>query len=277
MIDLVSEDILAAGIRLHYTRGGTGKIPLLLLHGITDDGLCWLPLAEALAERCDVIMLDVRGHGKSDAPADGYRYDGMAEEVAQVIRALELHKPVVLGHSMGGIIALALAGLHPDLPGSIILEDAPPFWNLDPAMIAHPGGRNELLEWIEANKRKTHADLLEEAHLNSPEWREADLGPWIDSKHRYSPRIAELVTPQALLSVDFAGLARRITCPALFIQADPQCGATASPADIEKLKAHLPQLQVALIAGAGHSIRRYQFERYLEVVKAALPASPGAG
>ena len=55
------------GIRLHYTRTGGDKPPLVLAHGVTDAGLCWTPLAEALAPEYDAIMVDARGHGRSDA------------------------------------------------------------------------------------------------------------------------------------------------------------------------------------------------------------------
>ena len=61
-------DIVANGIRLHYTRTGGAKPPLVLAHGVTDDGLCWSRLAEALAPSFDVVMVDARGHGRSQAP-----------------------------------------------------------------------------------------------------------------------------------------------------------------------------------------------------------------
>ena len=67
-----SGDVEANGIRLHYTRTGGTKPPLVLAHGLTDDGLCWTPVAEALEAEYDVIMVDARGHGQSDAPETGY-------------------------------------------------------------------------------------------------------------------------------------------------------------------------------------------------------------
>jgi N-formylmaleamate deformylase len=60
-----SGDVTANGIRLHYTRTGGDKPPLVLAHGVTDDGLCWTPVAAALAPDYDVIMVDARGHGRS--------------------------------------------------------------------------------------------------------------------------------------------------------------------------------------------------------------------
>lgn len=88
---------------------------MVLVHGITDDGLFWSPLAEVMTVNMDVIMVHVRGHGKSDAPADGYTLQTMAFDLAVLIQALGLEKPVLLGHSMGAMTALMLAGLFPDL------------------------------------------------------------------------------------------------------------------------------------------------------------------
>jgi len=67
-----SGEVEANGIRLHYTRTGGAKPPVVLAHGFSDDGLCWTPVAEALAPEYDVIMVDARGHGRSSAPEQGY-------------------------------------------------------------------------------------------------------------------------------------------------------------------------------------------------------------
>ena len=56
------------GLKLHYTRTGGAKPPVVLAHGFSDDGLCWTPVAEALAADYDVVMVDARGHGRSAAP-----------------------------------------------------------------------------------------------------------------------------------------------------------------------------------------------------------------
>src|SRR3954468_15126333 len=94
-------DIEVNGLRLHYSRTGGDKPPLVLAHGVTDDGLCWTPVAEALEMDYDVIMVDARGHGGSDAPEAGYDSATQAADLAGVIAALGLHKPAILGHSMG--------------------------------------------------------------------------------------------------------------------------------------------------------------------------------
>ena len=68
MTDWMTGTITSHGTKLHYYRTGGAKPPLVLIHGITDDGLCWAPTAAVLAGQYDVIMVDLRGHGKSEAP-----------------------------------------------------------------------------------------------------------------------------------------------------------------------------------------------------------------
>src|SRR3954466_9973810 len=85
-----SGDLEANGIRLHYTRTGGAKPPLVLTHGFSDDGLCWTPVAVALEAEYDVIMVDARGHGRSEGPEQDYGHDAHAADVAGLITGLQL-------------------------------------------------------------------------------------------------------------------------------------------------------------------------------------------
>jgi pimeloyl-ACP methyl ester carboxylesterase len=71
-------------------------------------GACWAPLARTLEDEFDVVMPDARGHGGSSAPHHGYRYDDLANDVVGLMRGLALSRPVLLGHSMGGMTAAVL-------------------------------------------------------------------------------------------------------------------------------------------------------------------------
>ena len=74
MREWVSASVMANGIRVHYTQTGGGLPPLILLHGITDNGLCWTRVARTLEEEWDLSMPDARGHGLSEAPDTGHDY-----------------------------------------------------------------------------------------------------------------------------------------------------------------------------------------------------------
>ncbi len=272
-------DIKVNGLTLHYTRTGgkrpplvlaqrTGgkRPPLVLAHGFSDDGLCWTPVAERLAADYDVIMMDARGHGRSDAPKRGYGPAEHAGDLAGVIAGLGLERPAVLGHSMGATTALALAGLHPGLVRAILLEDPPPFW-MPPAEGKPVRRRANFADWIMDVKRKTREELIAYARQQSPTWSEAELGPWADSKLRLSFRVLSRGKSQV---VDWPAVISQIRCPVLLITADPDKGGLVTPEASAALQALLPQVRVVHIAGAGHNIRREQFARYMAVVTAFL-------
>ena len=179
-----------------------------------------------------------------------------------------LSRPILLGHSMGAVTSLVLAGLYPDLPRAILLEDAPPFWRHDPADPKGIETRKGLAEWIRSIKRKTKEELMEEADTKS--WTDADRAVWVDAKQRTSPRVSELISPADILSLGLPSLFAKIRCPTLFIQTDVEKGAVASGEDIAALKSLVPSLQVAYIPNASHSIRRTQFGPYLQAVNGFL-------
>jgi N-formylmaleamate deformylase len=263
-----SGDVEANDIRLHYTRTGGAKPPVVLAHGFSDDGLCWTPVAEALAPDYDVIMVDARGHGQSDAPAYGYGPAEHAADLAGVIAALGLRRPAVLAHSMGAGTALVLAGTYSDVPRAILLEDPPAWWapppEADDALEERLAQRRQRIEEL---KSKTREELIAAQRAERPGWSEAELGPWADSKLRFN---LSAITMDPNASVDWPATLRRITCPALLITADPTQGAIITDESAASLQVLVPQLRVAHIAGAGHSIRRDQFGRYMEVVRAFL-------
>ena len=125
MTDWFSDKTSTNDITLHYHRTGGQKPPLVLLHGITDSGQCWVRLAQVLEADYDLIMVDARGHGLSDKPESGYTIDDHAADVAGLIQDLGLDKPAVMGHSMGAATATTLGAMYPTLVGCLILEDPP--------------------------------------------------------------------------------------------------------------------------------------------------------
>jgi len=254
------------GTKLHYYRTGGSMPPLVLLHGITDDGLCWTPVAEILAGTYDVIMVDAHGHGKSEAPENGYDYKTMATEVVGLIEDLALENPIVMGHSMGAMTTLTLAALNPNLPQVIILEDPPAFWRVGPPSQEDLDIRTGMRAWFYEVKRKTRDDLLEMARTENPGWSEAELGPWADAKHRFSLKITQLIEKHDAVPGNFPVLLTQIICPVLLITADPQLGAILTDEDVAELQKSVPQLERVHIPDAGHNIRREQFSRYMEVL-----------
>ncbi len=262
-----SGDIEVSGLRLHYTRTGGDKPQIVLVHGFSDDGLCWTPVAETLEGDYDVIMVDARGHGRSEGPERGYGPEDMAGDLAGVIDKLGLHRPTLLGHSMGAATALMLAGTRPALVRAILLEDPPTWWVASSVPDSGAEGSAMMRAWMIELKRKTREELIAEQRTASPRWSEAELGPWADAKLRFSFHALNGLGPG---TVDWQATLRGITCPALLIRADPALEAIVSEEDAAAMRTLVPQLRVAHISGAGHSIRREQFARYMDIVRTFL-------
>ena len=261
---------MANGLRLHYTRTGGEKPPVVLAHGVTDAGPCWTPVAEALAPEYDVIMVDARGHGHSDAPESGYGPAEQAEDLAGLVAALGLDRPAILGHSMGAATALVLAGTHPDLPGAILLEDPPAWWTgwtTTPETKERLAGMRERAVGL---KRKARDELIADERAEHPNWVDAELEPWADAKQQFSPNVLSVFNQDNALSVDWSAVLPRITCPALLITADPELGGIVTVESATALQALVPQVEIAHIPQAGHNIRRDQFPRYIDVVRGFL-------
>jgi len=113
------------GVRLAHDEAGHGEPPLLFVHGWTCDRSALAAQREHFARRHRVIAVDLRGHGRSDRPAQEYTMAGFAEDLAWLCERLGVEAPLVIGHSMGGVVALELAACHPDVPAAIVTLDAP--------------------------------------------------------------------------------------------------------------------------------------------------------
>lgn len=264
-------EVTSNGIKMHYTRTGDDKPPLVLAHGLTDNGLCWTPVAKQFEADYDVIMVDARGHGFSEAPLQGYDSATQAADLAGVITALGLEKPAIIGHSMGAATTIVMAGMYPDLAGAIVLEDPPPWWVSTGA--ENPQAAKQVAamrEQFYARKRKTRAELLAEQRVATPTWSEAELEPWADAKIQVHENVTAIYAPGLPRSVDWFTVLARVTCPALLVTADRSLGAIVSSEDAQALQALVPHLQTAHIAGAGHCIHREQFEPYMQAVRTFL-------
>lgn len=106
--------------------GPRGASPVVLIHGFGGSLHRWEPAVPALAERHRVIRLDLLGHGGSEKPRDGYSIEGQARQVALALGEFGVREAIVVGHSMGGMVAAALAEQDPGLVRGLVLEATPP-------------------------------------------------------------------------------------------------------------------------------------------------------
>ena len=120
-----SEDafIQLSQVKMHYRVYGGGKTPLVLIHGNGGSINSLKEAASYLANDFTVYLPESRCHGQSSDPGE-ISYELMASDIKEFIEAMGLEKPVVMGHSDGGINAITLAAMYPDVPGAIISAGA---------------------------------------------------------------------------------------------------------------------------------------------------------
>ena len=152
-------------------------IPILLVHGLASNARLWDGAARRLAELGHaVVAVDLRGHGLSDKPDDGYELTLVADDIADVIAALHPHqsaaqKPLVIGQSWGGNLVVELAHRHPALirgivavdGGTIELSKAFPNWDECERTLRPPALAGMHFDRLRSYIRAAHADWSEEA------------------------------------------------------------------------------------------------------------------
>jgi pimeloyl-ACP methyl ester carboxylesterase len=118
------EYIIAGDLTFHYVQWGEQGSPIICPHGLTANAYCFQALADELSSTHRVFAYDLRGRGDSDKPESGYSLSIHTSDLADIIEALELERPIVMGHSLGAMIALYFAAHHPEQLSKLILIDA---------------------------------------------------------------------------------------------------------------------------------------------------------
>jgi pimeloyl-ACP methyl ester carboxylesterase len=104
--------------------GGRGGLPVVFVHSMAGSSAHWSRQLEHLRPTRRAVALDLRGHGRSEPPTDGdYSIHSTAADVHAVVKALRIPRLVLVGHSLGGGVALAYAGAHPDRVAGLLLVD----------------------------------------------------------------------------------------------------------------------------------------------------------
>jgi pimeloyl-ACP methyl ester carboxylesterase len=122
----VRRDVTASGIRLRIAEAGDGP-PIVLLHGLWLDHRSWDGVMSALCSEYHVVAPDLPGFGDSEKPPASrfpYGVGAFAEAVADLYAGLELGRATLVGHALGGAVALTLAAQHPELVSRLVLVDA---------------------------------------------------------------------------------------------------------------------------------------------------------
>jgi pimeloyl-ACP methyl ester carboxylesterase len=247
--DWVSASVKSNGIRIHYWRtGGTGKPVMIMAHGITDYGLSWASLADKLQDDYDIIMYDARGHGFSEKLESRYSLNDHVEDLVGLIKALNIKKPVLFGHSMGAWTVALTGATYPDLPRAIIMEDPPLGRELKFLKEINISLWKELIETDRTTSKKM---LMNHARSKRhPGLSDFEYDHWAEAKLLACPNVVNVIKDESLREP--SEVYPKITVPVLILKADADEANRKKHLDIAEL---LPNGKLVHIDGASHLVR----------------------
>ncbi|WP_320199675.1 alpha/beta fold hydrolase [Agrobacterium sp. rho-13.3] len=251
---LYGANVFANGIRQHYLRYG-GKGPsVILIPGITSPAITWGFVAEKLAERYDVYVLDVRGRGLSSTGPDlDYGLDPMAADVVGFAAALGLSRPALLGHSMGARIAMRASVSAPDAFSRLALIDPP---------VSGPGRRpypSKLPWYVDSIHQSLNGMDAEAMKAFCPTWTEGQLTLRAEWLHTcYEPAIVTAF--EDFHKDDIFPDIGKLSVPAMLMVAGR--GGVIEKVDQDEAQALCPALEITHVANAGHMIPWDDFDGF---------------
>jgi N-formylmaleamate deformylase len=259
--DAESRTVDADGVRLHVLDYGGGGRPTLVLPGITSPAVTWDFVAQHLRDDAQVIVADLRGRGLSDHPPNGYALSDYAADAAALIRGLGLASPVLLGHSLGARIAVALDALHPGVAGELLLVD-PPLSGPDRG--PYPTPLDAFLTQLREAVDGTDAEGVQRHWPGWPE-RELELrARWLAT----CSETAVIETHRGFEYEDFFDVWPRTTAPAALVRGADSAVVTRAGAD--EAMAARPDASRADVPAAGHMVPWDNLNGFLAVVRPML-------
>lgn len=246
--------IPARGTKIHITEVGQGPL-LVAIHGIGSSGQSWLPVLRPLAEQFRLVMVDLRGHGKSGKPGAGYLLDDYADDL-EAILGYYSEAPRIIGHSLGGLMTVTWAKRHPGTAVGIVLEDMPMLLNNE--QVGRLNGWAELaamsVDEIEAHYRAEY-----------PDWAEDDYRRRAEIMHATDVQVFLELRDRALVGegLEMADEVRGITSPICLLYGDVEAGGLISPERAARFAGQAPNITAVNIPGASHSIHRDATDAFL--------------
>jgi pimeloyl-ACP methyl ester carboxylesterase len=227
------------GLKLYYERAGSGTPELLFVHGWCCDWTAFRPQVDHFVSKHAVTALDLRGCGRSDRPDHGYTIADLADDLARFCAEVGVDAPVVVGHSLGGMIGIELAARYPSVPQALVLVDPGP---IDPlpetvksfaalaAGLAGPSGEDVRRDYV----RDMGA-------------RDDELARWIAELMCKVPLPIATAVIRGVNEWNGVGALALCAVPTLLLR--PELDADT---DALRLRAIKPDLEVGITVGAGH-------------------------
>lgn len=239
---------MAGSTALHIADSGVGEKCVVLLHGYLESMYVWDDFAPLLTPSVRVITVDIPGHGISEVKGEVHTMEMVADVLHEMLKSLEIERVTMVGHSMGGYVALAFCARYPEqLDGLVLLSSTP-----NPDTEAKRENRRREIALVRAGKKDALARVAPEAGFAEQNRRR--LRSYIDDLTE-CVHITEDDGIVALLGgmmerADQNEMLRKSTVPQLFILGKKDGYIPVEVA--EEIVANHPQAQVAWLEESGH-------------------------
>eukprot|EP01133_Synstelium_polycarpum_P008314 gene8314-9763_t len=242
------------GCTLHYEEYGHGA-PLILIHGLGSSCLDWELQVPVLSQHYRLVVVDVRGHGRSDKPRERYSIAGFTADLVALIEHLHLPPAHVVGLSMGGMIAFQLAVDEPQMLKSLCIVNSAPQVKVRSA--------SDYWQWA---KRWSLARILSLNTIGKalgsllfPKPEQAELRRKMAERWAKNDKRAYLTSFDAIVGWGVQEQLSKISCPTLVISADHDYTPVAQKEIYVKL---LPDARLVVIEDSRHATPLDQPERF---------------
>ncbi|MGI8552787.1 MAG: alpha/beta fold hydrolase [Dehalococcoidia bacterium] len=237
------EKLSRDGVALAYEETGRGEPPIVLVHGWTCDHTYFAPQAEHFSRAHRVISVDLRGHGASDTPQQDYTMAQFADDIAWLCQQLGVAKPVVIGHSMGGVIAFELAARHPDLPAAVVAVDSP--------IIPGQALRDGIAQLVQGLKSPNYREVSQDfvANVLFIPTDDPALKARVVEGMSSAPQHVMASAMEQIFACDTPASTAAVKVPALLLNAE---GPGWPLAGVARIKEVNPNVVVGQTVGAGH-------------------------
>jgi len=229
-------------VALFYQDAGQGEPPIVLIHCWGGNHTMMGRQHDYLRRRHRVVSLDMRGHGQSDKPRQAYTVAGFADDVRFILGELAISKPVLVGHSMGGTIALETAARFPEIPSGVVILEA-----LVVAPAALVDRFRPVLDGVRSPAYETVVRQFNDQLLGTrfdPQERQRIL-----DQMTTTPQHVAVSALEDLLAYDSAAAAAKCKVPILYVSSGPWY------TDVQRFRELCPQLLTAQTVGSGHHLQ----------------------
>lgn len=256
-------------VQVRVWPAAAGRPALLAFHGWTDSADVFAPLVAALGGRWPVVAPDAPAHGRTPVRAGPFVIADHAISAIAVLDALprligrQRRSVVAYGHSMGALTAARLAAARPAVVRGLVLED--------PARttLRRAQSSEGMLTWMCGLRSGDHASRLAWVRANHPDWPDAELEPWVQSKEAVD--LSHLERP-ADWGEPLSALLSEVHCPVLIIRGEPARGGIVSRTAARRCAAACPGGAQVVALDAGHSPRREAPAQFVAALEQVLSA-----